>query len=168
MQSPWERKMVGKWGFWATEEMGFRIYFNPFIPSSCFCLSFFQWGPWDLRGRGKVLPKIKPQSRTKTWVLLLVALGCLQHRAPRAPGSSREMTGLSVQWAFVPSPSFDSMRILQELHLQVVSSPWRIQGKGAFITELLRAEPTEPKSFFLDKWYISFIPHDLLALFQYY
>lgn len=53
-------------------------------------------------------------------------------------------------------------------NFQVMSLWWRIQCKAAFIIELIRAVPPVRKSFFLDKWYISFISHDLLALFQYY
>lgn len=84
---------------------------------------------------------------------------CKKHIKDGRAVYTRNLLDLHVDltwWEFCRNPN-----------LRVMSLWWRIQRPATFITELIRAVPTVWKSFFLDKWYISFFPHDLLALFQY-
>lgn len=117
---------------------------------------------WGLE-RGRHLFKVKPTSKDKTWVFLLLALGlCLTPPPPKR--SPQKMAGFILCLYFY----LTGWEIFRTPNLQVTPPWWRIQHNATFIIELIRAVPTVWKSFFLDKWCISFISHDLLALFQYY
>lgn len=95
--SPQGRKIT-KWVL-RDERLGFRIYSNPFIVFSCFCLSFCSEDHEDLWAEG-TCPRSNQRTRTKTRVFLFLALKLSLAPCSTHPKKRIKNGGLSIWWAF--------------------------------------------------------------------